>query len=139
MLRMIGLFTVLALAAIPFVAKAQQQNGTPPPVSAPDIDVVTDRASAQADEKRRRNRVREGTRITDSIGQFDWVGDRLRFVSDDGSQDFRVLENLAMERVAQSMEQSASKITWTVSGVVTEYRGSNYLLVEHVTLKSRRQ
>ncbi|PQO26548.1 hypothetical protein [Blastopirellula marina] len=139
MLRTIGLFAVLALAAIPFIAKAQQQNPTPPPVSAPDVHVVTDRASAQADEKRRRNRVREGTRITDSVGQFDWVGDRLNFVSDDGTQDFRVLENLAMERIAQSMEQSASKITWTVSGVVTEYRGSNYLMVEHVTLKSRRQ
>ncbi|EAQ80073.1 hypothetical protein [Blastopirellula marina] len=100
---------------------------------------MTDRASAQADENRRRNRVREGTRVTDSVGQFDWVGDRLRFVSEDGSQDFQVLENLTMERVAQSMEQSASKITWTLSGVVTEYRGSNYLLIEHVTLKSRRQ
>ncbi|MCC9609368.1 hypothetical protein LOC68_05565 [Blastopirellula sp. JC732] len=139
MLRTLGVFAILALAALPFIAQAQQQNGSPPPISAPEIDVVTDRASAQADEKRRRNRVREGTRITDSVGQFDWVGDRMNFVSDDGTQDFHVLENLAMERVAQSMEQSASKITWTVSGVVTEYRGSNYLLIEHVTLKGRRQ
>lgn len=139
MLRTFGIFAILALAALPFIAQAQQQTGTPPPVSAPDVDVVTDRASAQADENRRRNRVREGTRITDSVGQFDWVGDRLNFVSDDGTQDFRVLENLAMERVAQSMEQAASQITWTVSGTVTEYRGSNYLLIEHVTLKGRRQ
>ncbi|EAQ80072.1 hypothetical protein DSM3645_05600 [Blastopirellula marina DSM 3645] len=31
MLRMLGIFAVLALAALPFVAKAQQQSQTPPP------------------------------------------------------------------------------------------------------------
>lgn len=40
-----------------------------------------------------------------------------------------LLENLALERIAETQAHSAADRPWLVSGVITEYRGANYLLV----------
>ena len=45
-----------------------------------------------------------------------------------GAQRQVLLENLALERISRSLEDNRGS-KWTVSGLVTEYRGSNYLLV----------
>lgn len=81
-------------------------------------------------------RLREGTEIRDVPGQFIQVDGRFEFVSMDGSQRLRLLENLALERASRKVEETAQNVTWSVSGVVTEYRGVNYLLVKRVVVEA---
>ena len=78
-------------------------------------------------------RLREGATLVDQPGVFQLVGDRVVFVSDGGRQ-FTALENLALERVARAVRQATSTRTWLASGVVTEYQGGNYLLLERAVI-----
>jgi hypothetical protein len=80
-------------------------------------------------------RLREGSRFTDEVGEFRETGGRIAFFADGTGASMVVLENLALERVSRDMEQGKRK--WSVSGKVTEFRGSNYLILERVVLKSR--
>jgi hypothetical protein len=79
-------------------------------------------------------RLREGTHVEKFAGHFKLTGDRVTFIADKGSQRFGGLENLALERVARTVKDSPAKLQWVVSGVITEYRGTNYLLVTHAML-----
>lgn len=74
-------------------------------------------------------RLREGSRLNDVAGQFDFAGDRIAFFPAESKDSFRVLENLALERVSRILSEGRSKPEWSVSGVITEFRGVNYLLV----------
>lgn len=42
---------------------------------------------------------------------------------------FLVLENLALQRVAQTISQDPSDDRWSISGIVTEYFGENRVLI----------
>jgi hypothetical protein len=84
-----------------------------------------------------RNRVREGTELRDAPGTFRLTGDRATFILADGSARFGGLENLTLERVANVIAGDPSPLEWSVSGVVTEYKGNNYLLVTRAILKSK--
>lgn len=86
---------------------------------------------------RQRNRLREGTELTDALGTFRLTGDRATFTLADGSARFSGLENLTLERVANVIGGDPSPLEWVVSGVVTEYKGNNYLLVTRAILKSK--
>jgi hypothetical protein len=81
-------------------------------------------------------RMREGTEIRDVPGQFVQVDGRFEFVYLDGSQRLRLLENLALERASRKVEETSQNVTWSVSGVVTEYHGANYLLVKRVVVET---
>jgi hypothetical protein len=81
-------------------------------------------------------RVREGTRLDQVTGEFQMTGDRILFVSD-GYPSLRVLENLSLERVAQTLTERGAGRQWTVSGAITEYRGVNYLLLTRASLKTK--
>ena len=77
-------------------------------------------------------RLREGTRLTDVIGTFQSIGnDNVSFsLGGNGNKDsFRVLENLALQRINQVLDENRGPRQWIVSGLITEYRGSNYILV----------
>jgi hypothetical protein len=82
-------------------------------------------------------RAREGAELIDRQGRFRQAGDRLTFYSDDGSVRLVCLENLSLERVARALAENPDDLSWTVSGLVTEYRGSNYLLVRRAVLNRR--
>jgi hypothetical protein len=91
---------------------------TPPPAAAP--------ANGQTKPS---ERLRENTRLVDVAGTFQAIGgDSVAFQPSGGKDSLRVLENLALERISRSLEDNRGS-KWTVSGLVTEYRGSNYLLV----------
>ena len=74
-------------------------------------------------------RLREGTRLTDVNGRFDVAGDRVSFATTESAETLRVLENLALERIAKILGESRASPEWTISGTVTEYNGANYLLL----------
>ncbi len=108
-------------------------------VSAQDSDsTMTDLAKQAEDLFQKKNRLREGAEIVDEVGSFEWIGDRLSFSPEKGGHVFKILENRMMERVVQTQETSTSKLIWVVTGTITEYRGSNYLLMKHVILDGKR-
>jgi hypothetical protein len=75
-------------------------------------------------------RLREGTKLVDVVGTFQAAGgDSILFSREGGKESFRVLENLALQRVGQALENNLNARHWIVSGVITEYRGANYLLL----------
>jgi hypothetical protein len=74
-------------------------------------------------------RLREGTRLTDVKGTFQSVGGDSVSFSPEGKDAFRVLENLALQRVSQVLDENKGARQWTVSGIITEYRQANYLLI----------
>jgi len=88
------------------------------------------------DDRAGGDRQREGTRVTDVGGRFEVAGDRVTFFPAGGRESYRLLENLALERVAQVLSESRARQEWTVSGTLTEFRGANYLLLTKAVIKS---
>jgi len=83
------------------------------------------------DERRRR----EGS-VFSGEGVIQYAGERLTFVSDNGTERLTILENLALDRVARTSRDSTSKTHWSVEGTITEYQGTNYLWLERaVTIR----
>jgi len=83
------------------------------------------------------NRVREGDRV-EFEGEFRRMGDRITFAAtskEDGDQSgLRVLENLALQRVAAVLKTRGGRLHWKVVGEMTEFQGENYLLVRHAII-----
>lgn len=79
-------------------------------------------------------KLREGTRLTDEIGGFSRVGERVSFAPSKGDS-LKCLENLALERIARAIDESQGQRQWIVSGVVTEFKGANYLLVTKAVIR----
>lgn len=80
-------------------------------------------------------RLREGTELVDQVGRFQVTGDRVAFVADPGSQRFIVLENLSLERIARTLAERPQESQWKVSGTVTEFRGTSFLLIRRAILR----
>jgi hypothetical protein len=81
-------------------------------------------------------RVREGTELVDQVGRFEVVGERIVFVTDRGSVRLVGLENLGLERIARTLANDPGPLEWKVTGTVTEYRGTNFVLVHRAILKA---
>lgn len=144
--RAIRVFSMLIfMLCCALVAPAPAQNpdeagpGTAAPrseASAPS-EATTNGSAATPDAASGSQRLREGMDIVDCRGQFRRVGDRLAFFSDDGLVKLVCLENLMLDRIALSMAENSEALTWTITGTVTEYRGSNYLLIRRAVLVHR--
>lgn len=99
--------------------------------------------------------LREGTRLTERVGQLSRSDDGWYFTAElaDSTKKqetqpasletapatppqkrsatpsrIRVLENLALQRVAQMIQQDSSDNRWIINGLVTEFFGENRLL-----------
>ncbi|MDA1054509.1 MAG: hypothetical protein O3C40_29085 [Planctomycetota bacterium] len=80
-------------------------------------------------------RLREGMNLVNQVGELREAGGRIAFYPEGDKRSLQVLENLALERVSRELDQSNRK--WSVSGIVTEYKGGNYLLLHRAVLKAR--
>lgn len=115
-----GLWAALvAVAGVSLAAQVSSQRGN-----------ATDAAAGGAKVMLHR----EGTKIKDEPGRFALVGNRINYVTSAGLQ-YVCLENLNLERVARIMGSTPDSVEWMISGSVTEYQGSNYLLIERSTRK----
>lgn len=92
--------------------------------------------SGVAGSEQQMSRVREGA-LLDTTGYFKVTGDRALFTTADGSARFTGLENLNLERIAIAVSESPDPLLWSVTGTVTEFRGTNYLLVTRALLKNK--
>jgi hypothetical protein len=79
-------------------------------------------------------KLREGTKLLDEVGGFSRVGERVSFTPGKGDS-LKCLENLALERIARAIDESQGQRQWVVSGVVTEFKGGNYLLVTKAVIR----
>jgi hypothetical protein len=131
MRKMIGL-SLLLLAAL-LVSRQWPASGAE----------AVDRAALPAEQEGGRQntveRLREGTILSEQAGRFQPAGDRLMFYLSENGQRLGTLENLNLERIAKLVVDSPDPLEWIVSGMVTEYQGVNYLLVERAVLKTRLQ
>ncbi len=82
-------------------------------------------------------RMREGSRVTDVLGHFRDSGEGWNFNFKDENRTIVALENLALERIARSVDESPDQILWNLTGVLTEYRGQNYLLITRAVIKNQ--
>ena len=48
------------------------------------------------------------------------------------------LPNLNLERIVRAIRDDPDQLVWSASGSITEYQGSNYLLVTRAVLKSKK-
>jgi hypothetical protein len=130
---------MLAFRTISFVLLAFALHGTPLRSSdSASSSVPQPGAFRRAVEHERTGgeRQREGTRLTEITGRFELAGDRVIFHAASGRESYRLLENLALERVAQVLSESRSKQDWIISGTLTEFRGANYLLLTKAVIKT---
>lgn len=80
--------------------------------------------------------LREGDRLINQVGEFRMTGEAVVFLPSSG-EPLQVLENLALERITKVLLETRGRREWTVSGMVTEFRGANYLLVTRAVLNAR--
>lgn len=101
------------------------------------IRQLEQRLSREEKEERAKRRLREGTQLTDHGGHFRQDGDGAIFVAED-DLEIVALPNLNLERVVRTLKGSdeAETIRWSVTGVVTEFNGRNFLLISRAVYKS---
>lgn len=124
------------VAAIAVISLAISASAAEPSGSVANVPTATNAASSgmnaagPGSSVKASERIREGTKLVDVVGSFQGTGgDNVSFSRDGGKESFRVLENLALQRVSQALENNLNTKHWVVSGVITEYRGANYLLL----------
>lgn len=81
---------------------------------------------------------REGTKVDMLVGTVRRQGSRFEFLPVDGTTPLILLENQLLQRIdyVQDRQPNASAIRWKVSGLVTEYLGDNYLLLQWLVTES---
>lgn len=113
----------------------------PPNLSEPNNHAITSNNNLPADgsapdvpSNTRSLLRREGTLARDLVGTVSKQGLHWVFIPDDKSAPLNLLQNQLLERI-ESILESAEKSpnnpppSWRLSGRVTEYRSSNYLLI----------
>ncbi len=124
----VRIITVCAASLVAAVLLLQDDRA----VSAPQSD-----DALSLDSQRSQTHFREGQRTGALRGHFKRFGGRFAFFTDDGRHRFGTLENLNLQRVVRVVTETPRTLHWNVSGVVTEYRGSNFLLLSRATLLTR--
>lgn len=80
--------------------------------------------------------LREGTELRDLIGTFQLLDGRLVFCT--AANRYPALENLNLERIARLVDDQSQASSWSVSGTVTEFQGTNFLLIRRALRKNQR-
>jgi hypothetical protein len=113
----------------PSQADPQPAIGSAPPNTAPPSDPNT------FDKPKLRHR--EGTQVVGRRGRIERRGERFVFLGVEPAVQWVVLENLALERILRVIEaEESDDVEWTVDGMVTEFRGVNYLLLRRTVVRS---
>lgn len=82
-------------------------------------------------------RLREGSALTDVVGNFELTADGASFRPLDGKARLVGLQNLNLQRIVEAIREHPERLEWVVSGTVTEYRGANFLLIKRAILKTK--
>ncbi len=131
---------LLASAAIPSVGiQEPPESGVADSHPSPETPSLLPGTPPSESDKAASLRFREGTKVTNRVGHFRTIGDRVVFAFSQDGQQFEapVLENLMLDRVWRVLGESSEPMPWLVSGTVTEYRGDNYLILSRAVVKAK--
>jgi hypothetical protein len=142
-LRAVTSICVVSIVAVGGASRAVAQSQELPG-SAANVPSARQPASAAASATagsggaKASERLREGTKLIDVVGTFQSIGGESVTFTPAGSgtnkESFKVLENLALQRVSQELDGNKGARQWTVSAEVTEYKGNNYLLLKKIVV-----
>lgn len=106
----------------------------------PTVDATTGKA-AIAPGAPQLNLVREGTLVTDRTGRLTRSADGLtaEFSFDSDGKALKdppmiILPNLKLMQMESAVQGSSRDLRFRITGVVTEYKGRNYVLLEKVVV-----
>jgi hypothetical protein len=106
----------------------------PPPSKGPAVRLPQSAGGQKSDDGGKR--LREGTKLIDVTGTFQATGaDSVSFLASGNKESYRVLQNLALQRVSYSLEENRALRQWIISGTITKYRGANYLLITKAVIQ----
>jgi len=133
------LLGVLLAGAIPLTAQVQPPAETPAPAAkAAHHGENSGPAATAAAGGKSSERQREGTKLVDITGTFQSIGtDGVTFSPGGSKEAYRLLENLALERIIRTLDDNRGSRQGVASGVLTEFRGANYLLVSKFVFPSQ--
>ncbi len=94
-------------------------------------------AIAEDEDKVESTILREGTRIENRQAEVRQEAERLAVYLDGSRTPLLTLENLAMQRLTQSILDDPADQNWLVTGTITEFQGRNYLLLERIARATR--
>src|SRR5262245_37229698 len=101
---------LISLAATASLAIAQNREPTGSAANVPVIappSGLSPAAQQPGAANKAAERLREGTRLTDVVGTFQSIGnDSVSFAPAGSKDSYRVLENLALQRVAQVLDEN---------------------------------
>lgn len=92
-------------------------------------------AAAEAAPAAAAVRWREGELLEEQVGTLELSGERVQCTLAGSQRTLPVLENLALERVVRLLDQQVAG-PWLITGLVTEYRGRNYLLLQRAVVRT---
>ena len=124
---MIVLVSAVLLSS--FVVRGQRPE--PPPQSSQEIKPIT--ASA-AKPLPRIKRFREGTTFKNMLVFFRQTGEQTVLYTVEDNQRFVCLENLALERILNTMQEKPERQFWMIEGEYTEFRGENRVLIRRAVI-----
>jgi hypothetical protein len=134
-LRVIVVLAAFFLALVGLAGDVSQSERDVAPEQA--NDRLTDPLPSEASPLNAATRLREGAQIVQQLGAFHDTGDRIIFQPRGAKLEFPALENLALERIARVLDETRTPRLWSVSGNITEFKGSNYLFVTRAVLKAK--
>lgn len=125
-------FAVAGAAAMIGLVAASTQPA--PPFERPTRPAETGARDAQPGDPASRTRLREGSEFDSLRGSFRVAENRILFFPSQGGSRYIALENLNLERIACEIESNPTQLEWAISGTVTEFRSTNYLLIRRAIL-----
>ena len=108
-----------AVAQPPITQPAPPPRGT---IARPEADLAP------------RMRIREGTVLLGKQATFQQTGSRITMFADRGAERYICLENANLQRILESMRASPVERTWSIDGMITEFQGDNYILIQRAVL-----
>lgn len=81
--------------------------------------------------------LREGTKVDSQTAICRSIGDRLVLEVNDFPKQIVALENLSAQRVMEALYTDPNDRFWSITGTITEFRGSNFMLLQKVNRDSR--
>lgn len=80
--------------------------------------------------------MREGHKIYDAVGHFSVQGDTISFIGAENGLLLGTLPNLNLERIRADSDANDDDPKWVISGVITEYKNANFILITRVIKKA---
>ena len=112
-----------------FIVRGQRPESPPQPRQ--EIKPIT---AGAVQPSLRVQRFREGTTFKNKLVFFRQTGEQTVLYTVEDNQRFVCLENLALERILNTIQEKPERQFWKIEGEYTEFRGQNRILIRHAVI-----